>query len=261
MTTEDSIVHLFCLVDDRLGAQHKEPLAKLYPSEVVTIGVLFALKGVSFRAFERWLRRDWNALFGGLPERTRLLRLLRQYEHLTDALLGDPSLLCVADTLPIELLFPIRQGRSRQPLGTKGRDKGRWSVGVKWACVVNTLGDVCAWSWDGLHTYDGHFIALLETLQDESVVLADLGFRVRDHASPNVKLCPKGQWNERMTIETVFSMLTVVCHAKRMFHRAAHHLQAHLAYLAAAFNLCVALYHELHPDAHPYKLSIKDFCL
>jgi len=64
-----------------------------------------------------------------------------------------------------------------------------------------------------------------------------------------------------MTIETVFSMLTVVCHAKRMFHRAAHHLQAHLAYLAAAFNLCVALYHELHPDAHPCKLSIKDFCL
>ena len=126
MTTEDIIVHLFCLVDDRLGAQHKEPLAKLYPSEVVTIGVLFALKGVSFRAFERWLRRDWNALFGGLPERTRLLRLLRQYEHLTDALPGDPSLLCVADTLPIELLFPIRQGRSRQPLGTKGRDKGRW---------------------------------------------------------------------------------------------------------------------------------------
>jgi hypothetical protein len=49
-------VHLFCLVDDRLGAQHKEPLARLYPSEVVTIGVLFALKGVSFRAFERWLR-------------------------------------------------------------------------------------------------------------------------------------------------------------------------------------------------------------
>jgi len=69
LTTEDIIVHLFCLVDDRLGAQHKEPLAKLYPSEVVTIGILFALKGVSFRAFERWLRRDWNALFGGLPDR------------------------------------------------------------------------------------------------------------------------------------------------------------------------------------------------
>ncbi len=78
MTTEDSIVHLFCLVDDRSGAQHKEPLARRYPSEVVTIGVLFALKGASFQAFERWLRRDWNALFGGLPERIRLLRLLRQ---------------------------------------------------------------------------------------------------------------------------------------------------------------------------------------
>ena len=59
MTTEDSIVHLFCLVDDRSGAQHKEPLARLYPSEIVTIGVLFALKGVSFRAAERYRMPVW----------------------------------------------------------------------------------------------------------------------------------------------------------------------------------------------------------
>ena len=57
VTTEAMRVHLFCLVDDRLGAQHKVPLARLSPSAVVTIGVLFALKGVSFRAFERCLNR------------------------------------------------------------------------------------------------------------------------------------------------------------------------------------------------------------
>jgi hypothetical protein len=48
VTTEAMRVHLFCLVDDRLGAQHKEPLARLSPSAVVTIGVLFALKGGFF---------------------------------------------------------------------------------------------------------------------------------------------------------------------------------------------------------------------
>ncbi len=44
MTTLDSIIHLFCLVDDRMQGEQKHPQAILYPSELVTIGVLFALK-------------------------------------------------------------------------------------------------------------------------------------------------------------------------------------------------------------------------
>ena len=36
------------------------PQASLYPSEVVTLGVLYALKGAGKRAFYRWLVRDWN---------------------------------------------------------------------------------------------------------------------------------------------------------------------------------------------------------
>ena len=77
MTTEDIIIHIFCLVDDRMPAVKKHPQAKLYPSELVTIGILFALKGGHFRAFYRWLKRDYDALFGGLPDRTRRLRLLK----------------------------------------------------------------------------------------------------------------------------------------------------------------------------------------
>lgn len=33
----------------------------------VTIGILFALKGGHFCAFYRWLKRDFAALFAGLP--------------------------------------------------------------------------------------------------------------------------------------------------------------------------------------------------
>ena len=43
MTTSDIITHLFCLVDDRMKEESKHPQATLYPSEVVTIGLLFAL--------------------------------------------------------------------------------------------------------------------------------------------------------------------------------------------------------------------------
>ena len=40
MTTLDLIISLFCLVDDRIGHLPKHPRAKLYPSELVTIGLL-----------------------------------------------------------------------------------------------------------------------------------------------------------------------------------------------------------------------------
>ena len=48
MTIVDFITELFCCVDDKLsqhGKNHKHSQAKLYPSEVVTIAMLFALKG------------------------------------------------------------------------------------------------------------------------------------------------------------------------------------------------------------------------
>lgn len=86
----------------------KVPQASLYPSEVVTIGILFALKGGYFRAFYRRLARDYAALFGGLPDRTALQRQLRSQHYHADRLLADASLLNVVGSFPIELLFPIR---------------------------------------------------------------------------------------------------------------------------------------------------------
>ena len=51
MMTEEIIILIFCAVDNGLGPVAKERNAKLYASEVVTIGLLFALKGGRFRAF------------------------------------------------------------------------------------------------------------------------------------------------------------------------------------------------------------------
>jgi hypothetical protein len=68
---------------------------------------------------------------GNYTDRTTLHRQLRAQQHHTDRLLADASLLNVMDSFPIELLFPIRQGRSKQQLGKKSRDKGRWSIGIR----------------------------------------------------------------------------------------------------------------------------------
>ena len=63
MTTEDFITELFCQVDDQMPDQQKHSQARLWPSEVVTLGLLHAIKGVGNRAFYRWLSSNHRELF------------------------------------------------------------------------------------------------------------------------------------------------------------------------------------------------------
>jgi hypothetical protein len=65
------------MVDDELQGVNNRADAQLCPSEGVTIGLLFARKGGRYRAFYRWRDRNDRAFFPRLPERSRLLRLLR----------------------------------------------------------------------------------------------------------------------------------------------------------------------------------------
>ena len=51
------------------STKRKRDDAKLWPAEVVTLALLFAIKGVGERAFYRWLRDNWQHLFPALPER------------------------------------------------------------------------------------------------------------------------------------------------------------------------------------------------
>ena len=69
MSTIEFITALFYEVDEQMRAMPKHPEAHLWPSEVVTLGLLHALKGVGNRAFYRWLTRDYRPLFPRLPER------------------------------------------------------------------------------------------------------------------------------------------------------------------------------------------------
>ena len=60
MMTIEFITALFYEVDEQLRALPKHPEARLWPSEVVTLGLLHALKGGGNRAFYRWLTRDYR---------------------------------------------------------------------------------------------------------------------------------------------------------------------------------------------------------
>jgi hypothetical protein len=246
VATEDFLIWLFCLVDDRLACRHKHPQAQLWPSELVTIGLLFALKGGSFRSFYRWLARDYADLFGGLPERTRLLRALRAHQHATTRFLADPTFFTVIDTYGIELIHPWRYGRSPRQVGRKGYSNHRWIVGLKLCWLLNCRGEVVAWDWNTANTADQRFVQVAAPFEGLTITLADTGFNAVGRPA-NLKLCARGEWNERMLIETVLSLVHRVCRLKYLWHRTQPYLAMHLAYVAALFNALLALNRQLAP--------------
>jgi hypothetical protein len=63
-----------------------------------------------------------------------------------------------------------------------------------------------------------------------------------------------------MIIESSFSMLTVVCHTQKLFHRLPDYLWSHGAYLAAMFNVVTTLFQQLFPDDERRR-SIAQFSL
>ncbi len=210
MTTVDFITDLFCRVDTQMQDVPKHPQAKLYPSELVTLALLFALKGVGPRPFYRWLTRDYRALFPKLPHRTRLFRLFATHRAWAEYFLAHPTVLGVADSYGIELIHPMRAGRSPQQIGRKGKSNQRWIVGGKIAYIVNQRGLVVAWDCATANVHDAVFHPLIAEFQDEMVVLTDMGFHAKTGDPPNMKPCPRGTWNGRMVVEMVLAMLTRV---------------------------------------------------
>jgi len=262
MTTEDFIIDLFCRVDDEMRDVPKHSQAQLYPSEAVTLALLFALKGVGNRAFYRWLERDYKHLFPKLPERTRLFRLFNVHRHWTERFMAAPSMIGVIDTFGIELIHPRREGRSERQIGKKGKSNGRWIVGGKLCVLLNHIGLVVDWACDTANVYDGSaFQALVDGVADQMVVFSDEAFDKKDWHPSNLKICKRGEWNTRMLIETVLSMLTTVCHLKKIAHRVWEYFESRLAYTMALFNILVQWY-GLTPDEDGYiRLSIAEFSL
>jgi hypothetical protein len=170
MTTLDFITALFCQVDDHLPDIPKHPYAHLWPSEVVTLGLLHALKGMGNRAFYRWLTRDYRALFPRLPERTRLFRLFRTHQDWTQAFLASPTVLGVIDTYGIALIHPIREGRSPQQIGRKGVSNHRWIVGGKLCLVLNQWGLIVAWACATANVADNSFQWLIRQCEECMII-------------------------------------------------------------------------------------------
>ena len=70
-----------------------------------------------------------------------------------------------------------------------------------------------------------------------SLPYSDTAFHAAAGDPANLKLCQRGEWQDRLLVETVLSMLTLVCHFKKVMHRGWAYFQTRLAFTMAAFNV------------------------
>ena len=261
MITVEFITALFYEVDEQLRTIPKHPEAHLWPSEVVTWGLLHALKGVGNRPFYRWLTRDYRPFFPRLPERPRLFRLLKTHQDWTQVFWAAPTVLGGIDTYGIELIHPTREGRSPQQIGRKGVSNHRWIVGGKLCLLLNQWGLIVGWACATATVADNTFQWLIRQFEERMIVLSDTGFHAAEGDPTNLKLCQRGAWADRMLVETVLAMLTLVCHLKKVMHRGWAYFQARLACTMAAFNVLVQ-WHGFQPNASGFvPFSIAEFSL
>ena len=262
LSDEEFTIELFCRVDDKMLNAQKHVQAILYPSEVVTIALLFSLKGSGNRSFYRWLWKNLRHLFPRLPERTRLFRLFNSHQEWIEVFMAQPSLIGVIDSYGIELIHPRREGRSDKQIGKKGLSNKRWIIGGKLCLLLNNLGQIVDWDVDTANVHEGTaFQELVDKVAEDMLVFADTGFVKKGWQPTNLKICPRGTWNVRMIVETVLSMLTVVCHFKKVGHRVWSYFKSRVGWTMALFNILVE-WNGLEPDDDGFvHLSIANFSL
>ena len=118
------------------------------------------------------------------------------------------------------------------------------------------------WDCDTATVYDGSaFQKIVDGVADQMVVFADDGLDKVDWHPENLKVCQRGECNFRMLVETVLSMLTYVCHFKKVMHRVWSYFTMRLGFTMALFNI-LAQWHGLEPDENGFvPLSIAEFSL
>jgi hypothetical protein len=120
---------------------------------------------------------------------------------------------------------------------------------------------VVAWACATANVADKTFQWLIRPFEERMIILRDTACHAAEGDPTNLTLCQRGAWQDRMLVETGLSMLTLVCHFKRVMHRVWEYFQARLAFTMAAFNVLVQ-WHGFQPNASGFvPLSIAEFSL
>ena len=110
--------------------------------------------------------------------------------------------------------------------------------------------------------YDGNaFQHLVNEIADQMLVLSDTSFKKVDWHPTNLKICQRDEWNDRMVVETVLSMLTYICDFKHSRHKVWNFFQTKLGFTMALFNILVQWFGLPADEDGFVPLSIAQFSL
>src|SRR5262249_36757909 len=134
-------------------------------------------------------------------------------------------------------------------------------VGGKLCLLLNQWGLIIGWACATANVADNIFQWLVQQFEEQMIVLSDIGFHAVEGDPSNLKLCSRGEWQDRMLGGAVFSMLTLVSHFKKGMHRVWTYFQARLAFTMAVCNVLVQWHGFLFNASGFVPLSIAEFSL
>jgi hypothetical protein len=98
---------------------------------------------------------------------------------------------------------------------------------------VNQYSLVVAWDCATANVPDNTFQGLMRQFAERMMLLSDTAFHAAEGDPVTLKLCRRGEWEDRSLVETVLAMLTLVCHVQKVMHRRWAYFQARLAFTMA----------------------------
>lgn len=106
------------------------------------------------------------------------------------------------------VIHPYREKCKRRiaRIGGKGLSTHRWIVGGKLGAVLNKWGLMCAWKAATANVHDSAFLPLVTRFAKDMVVFADGNCTRKVGNPPNLTVCPRGVWNDRMLVETTLTL-------------------------------------------------------
>ena len=175
MTTVELITALFYEVDEQLRVIPKHPEAHLWPSEVVTLAAPRPQRRGQPCLLSLIVAR-LSAIVSSAPRAHPALSSFKTHQDWTRAFLGRPDRTRGHRTYGIELIHPMREGRSPQQIGRKGLSNHRWIVGGKLCLLLNQWGLIVGWACATANVADNAFQWLIRQFEERMIVLSDTGF-------------------------------------------------------------------------------------
>jgi hypothetical protein len=113
----------------------------------------------------------------------------------------------------------MREGCSLRQIGRTGLSAHRWMVGGTRCLLLNQWGLVVAWACATAHVADTTLRWLMRQGEERMIVLSDPAFHAAEGDPATLTRGQRGEWQDRLRVETVLSLLTLVSHCKKAMPR------------------------------------------